>query len=84
MRRLCAGCHKPLDPLKRSDARWCSAACRERARRGTSLWEQECLKCWEPFVGRPHALYCSQRCRQAAYRRRRRSKVQHPAQGEDG
>jgi hypothetical protein len=83
MRRLCAGCHEPLDPLKRSDARWCSAACRERVRRAREAgwWELSCMKCWEPFVGRRHALYCSQRCRQAAYRQRRRSRAEHPAQG---
>lgn len=76
----CDGCDRPLwclndDHLPEDRRRrWCSEACRGRARYRTRRLAESrpCAVCGEPFTARRGARTCSARCRQAAYRARRR------------
>jgi len=80
----CACCKRKFTP-KRTDARYCSAACRQRAyrrrqrarRRGLSSPPAArvnlCQHCGAGFwATAPGQRYCSPSCRQLAYRARRR------------
>ncbi len=71
----CEGCGREIWPLYTdgwSRRRWCSEACRGRARyrNGQRSTERTCARCRAPFTGRADARYCSPRCRQAADRER--------------
>lgn len=93
----CYNCFQPLDLLKRADAKWCSPACRQRARRRQKregsvkydpsnadmgplaaddfpfdLFARYCEICLDRMPGywAHRRRYCSNRCRQRAYRAR--------------
>lgn len=65
---------------RRSDARFCSQSCRQKAARKSSAKQRRkakrvdiCVQCHEPFVAvGPKKQYCSHACRQEAYRQRQR------------
>jgi len=69
--KSCRVCTKPITG-KRSDAQFCSAACRQlwhRAQRGGHT--QHCYHCGEVFRSTRPAKFCSARCRKAASRARK-------------
>jgi hypothetical protein len=86
--RWCREC-QAIITTKRSDARWCSRKCRERARRREALaarvrrsldgdddWAHMiCLGCESPLPHerRSNVRYCSHACRQRAYRQRQKA-----------
>ena len=59
---------------KRSDALYCSEACRVaayRARRPGGAYSRQCEECGQWFTaGTPAGRFCSSRCRVRAYRRK--------------
>jgi hypothetical protein len=69
-------------PIRDARYRYCSSTCRhlaEQARSATSTEERRRLRCaWcnSLLVGGSLATYCSNRCRQAAYRDRKRPEAQ--------
>jgi hypothetical protein len=68
----CLECNRPLSALTRSDARWCSPRCRQRAYRRTlrqPRTRRSCRYCgnWLPRSKRSDARYCSSACRGKAW-----------------
>ena len=68
----CLECNRPLSALTRSDARWCSPRCRQRAYRRTLRQpriRRSCRYCgnWLPRSKRSDARYCSPACRGKAW-----------------
>ena len=68
----CLECNRPLSAMMRSDARWCSPRCRQRAYRRTmrqSKTGRSCRFCgeWLPRSKRSDARYCSSACRGMAW-----------------
>jgi hypothetical protein len=68
----CLECNRPLSATMRSDARWCSPSCRQRAYRRTmrqSRTGRSCRFCgeWLPRSKRSDARYCSSACRGKAW-----------------
>lgn len=47
---------------------------RERLMSGWKITTRPCKLCREPFQGRSHMVWCSDSCRQRAYRQRRRKR----------
>jgi hypothetical protein len=71
-RPCCLECNRPLSAMMRSDARWCSPRCRQRAYRRTmrqSKTGRSCRFCgeWLPRSKRSDARYCSSACRGKAW-----------------
>jgi hypothetical protein len=77
-RRSCLHCSQPLPAQTRTDARYCSTACRaahwhRRARLADRLArKRRCQSCRKaiPLTMRAGVQYCSPRCRQRSYRER--------------
>jgi hypothetical protein len=68
----CLECNRPLSAMMRSDARWCSPRCRQRAYRRTMRQSRigaSCRFCgeWLPGSKRSDARYCSSACRGRAW-----------------
>jgi hypothetical protein len=68
----CLECNRTLSAMMRSDARWCSPRCRQRAYRRTmrqSRADTSCRFCgeWLPRSKRSDARYCSSACRGKAW-----------------
>jgi hypothetical protein len=64
----CLECNRPLSAMMRSDARWCSPRCRQRAYRRTTRQRRGGTACrwcgeWLPRSKRSDARYCSSACR---------------------
>jgi hypothetical protein len=69
---FCLECNRPLSAMMRSDARWCSPRCRQRAYRRTMRErraDRTCRFCgeWLPRSKRNDARYCSSACRGKAW-----------------
>jgi hypothetical protein len=77
--RRCLRCSKPLSRRARSDAKYCSTACRirhwhRRRRTARALARKfKCVACGKrlAITRRADAQYCSTRCRQRGYRQRK-------------
>jgi hypothetical protein len=68
----CLECHRPLSAMMRSDARWCSPRCRQRAYRRSTRQSRPNTSCrfcgeWLPRSKRSDARYCSSACRGKAW-----------------
>lgn len=76
-RHECAICGEAFYSRRRTGVKFCSAKCRKRSSLGHKSFETEitCKHCGQtghtsqPFQ---HKQYCSNACRQAAYRERKR------------
>lgn len=69
---ICEICNRP-QRTNRSDAKYCSDACRVKAYRARQRNHRytPCEVCGENFLNRTmRGLYCSPACRQSAYRER--------------
>ena len=62
----CVNCGKEFE-AKRSDAKYCSAKCRQQAKRG-SFAVKQCPMCGKEFKGPNHQKYCSDDCAEWAQR----------------
>jgi hypothetical protein len=68
----CLECSHPLSAMMRSDARWCSPKCRQRAYRRTVRQRRAGTSCrycgeWLPRSKRSDARYCDSTCRGKAW-----------------
>jgi hypothetical protein len=73
----CQMCGTIFLSIRRTGVKYCSATCRKRASNGHKTWNthRRCEQCGKGYtISQPHQWhrYCSNACRQAAYRARKR------------
>lgn len=78
-KHVCECCNKTFHRKKRTGVKYCSATCRKRASIGHKEWKTTCTckKCGGYFTTKQpfqHPEYCSNACKQAAYRERKAKK----------